>query len=76
MDWTPGLEFALWKAVVDGPPVEDYPVVGDAEVTALRLLAEEANGWFWMPPGENMGEQFLDAENWQEKYASWLQAHA
>jgi len=76
LDWAPDLEYALWTAVIDGGPIKDYPLVGDAEVLALRLLALEAGGWFWMPSGENDDEQFLEADDWQERYVSWLRGQA
>jgi hypothetical protein len=70
IDWAPGLEFALWQAVVEGPPVEGYPFLSHADAEALRMLAVEAQGWYWLPSPDAVEEQFITHTDWHNMYAS------
>lgn len=71
--WEIDLEYALWRAVVEGTPIADYPVVGDEAAAALRLLAEEAGGWFSMPGGAEAEPQFCPLDEWLTLYERWWQ---
>ena len=56
----PGLDIALWKAVVEVPVR-----LTDEEVTNLELLSQQAGGWWRLNPEP----EFLDLEWWAEVYA-------
>jgi len=56
----PGLDIALWKAVVEVPVR-----LTDEEVTELELLSQQAGGWWRLNPER----EFLDLEWWAEVYA-------
>lgn len=56
----PGLDIALWKAVVEVPVR-----LTDEEATELELLSQQAGGWWRLNPER----EFLDLEWWAEVYA-------
>lgn len=55
----PGLDIALWKAVVDLPVR-----LTDEEVTQLELLSQQAGGWWRLTPEE----EFCDQGYWVSVY--------
>ena len=55
----PGLDIALWKAVVEVPVR-----LTDEEVTKLELLSQQAGGWWRLTPEE----EFCDHGYWESVY--------
>ena len=55
----PGLDIALWKAVVEVPVR-----LTDEEVTQLELLSQQAGGWWRLTPEE----EFCDQNYWASVY--------
>ena len=59
--WMTGLEYALWQI----PSGAHYGMVKISEnvATLLRLLAEEAGGWWYWDEHDD-GPKFVDTETW------------
>lgn len=55
----PGLDYALWKAVVEVPVR-----LSDEEVNELEGLSTQAGGWWQLEPSPN----FLDTSAWVSEY--------
>jgi hypothetical protein len=55
----PGLDIALWKAVVEVPVR-----LTDEEATQLELLSQQAGGWWRLTPEE----EFCDLDYWGSVY--------
>lgn len=55
----PGLDIALWKAVIELPVR-----LTDEEVTRLELLSQQAGGWWRLTPEE----EFCDPGFWASVY--------
>lgn len=60
----PGVEFALWRAVVETPDK-----ISDDEATDLDRLSYIADGWWTFP---ELDPEFVDMEIWRERYARSL----
>ena len=61
--WLTGLELALWDAAYGGERTDGMSMVTDRQAALLRLLSEEAGGW-WVWDGE-IGPRFLSLEEWR-----------
>jgi hypothetical protein len=61
----PGLDLALWKAVVEVPVR-----LSDEEATQLEQLSQQAGGWWRLTPEV----EFLDSEYWSEVYSESIKA--
>jgi hypothetical protein len=60
--WIIGLEFALWDAIQGGEREIGRGLLTERQRTLLKLLSEEANGW-WIYDAE-IGPSFLSLEAW------------
>lgn len=59
--WMTGLERALWNARENGPGPYGQIDITERQATLLRLLSEEAGGWWiW-----DDGERFVSLETWR-----------
>ena len=66
--WIDGLEYALWKALVDGPYRYGCLMLTDSHVRELGRLGEACGGWIcFLDAGE---ETFVPLEQWQSLFAS------
>ncbi len=72
--WMHGLEFALWRAVEGGPRGYGMSEISERQIRLLRLLSEEADGW-WRWVG-NDGPRFVRLEDWREIARAALAADA
>jgi hypothetical protein len=60
--WMSDLEYALWLARETGPRPYGMGVITERQCALLRLLSEEANGWWhWTEDGA----RFARLETWQ-----------
>lgn len=59
----PGLDYALWKTVVEVPVR-----LTDEEVTELEGLSTQAGGWWKLGPASD----FLDLDTWAAEYRAAL----
>jgi len=65
--WMEGLEYALWKALVDGPYRYGRLQLIDNHIRELRKLSEACGGWIrFHDAGE---EAFVSLEQWQRIFA-------
>ena len=65
VSWYFGIEYSLWKAVVDGPQRID-----PMEAAELRQLSSEAEGWVHYP--ETAGEPlFVSLDVWLREYRDY-----
>jgi hypothetical protein len=60
--WAQELEFALWRAVLEGPEL-----VPSEDIADLRELAEECQSWFV----SDDPEAFVSLDEWREIYQTW-----
>jgi hypothetical protein len=66
--WIEGLEYALWKALVDGPYKYGRLMLTDDHVGELRRLCEACGGWIrFLDAGK---EAFVPLEQWKRIFAS------
>ena len=66
--WMSGLEFDCWRAVEDNG--RDYGMgrITERQATLMRLLSEEADGW-WHYPKEARDPKFIRLAEWKQKIA-------
>ena len=63
--WMSGLEFELWKAVVDGPRRYGQMFIDQALVDRLKALSDQCGGWIaW----DGECESFVALNDWSEIY--------
>jgi hypothetical protein len=64
--WEEGLEYALWKAVLNGRLKYGRLQITRAHTTKLKELSDKCGGWIvW---NEVSGEMFLPLDRWQQMY--------
>lgn len=66
--WMEGLEYALWKALVDGPYRYGRLQLIDNHIRELRKLSEACGGWIRFQDAEE--EAFVPFGQWQRIFAS------
>ena len=64
--WMSGLEYSLWKAHSGDAFYSHYYT--DRQKTLLRLLAEEAGGW-WVWSDKEQEPKFLRMDDWLARFA-------
>lgn len=71
--WLTDLEFDLWAMMTGAREDRGYGmgVVSDRQIELLRLLSEEAGGWW-----TNCGEEFVNLEKWRVTVAERKEAAA
>ena len=65
--WMQGLEYTLWKAVVDGPRAFGRLHLGEAQIERLKELSSRCGGWVYFD--ESTEETFIDLGRWKMMYA-------
>lgn len=61
--WLSDLEFALWDAIQNNDPKLGTRVVTERQAALLKLLSEEADGWWvW---SDNDGPRFVSLKEWR-----------
>lgn len=66
--WLERTEFVLWKAVVEGPINWGQGRVDEADIAALKRLADRTDGWIaW---DESLEEMFVPMEQWLQIYSA------
>ncbi len=63
--WAQELEFALWRAVMEGPELVSAEDIGE-----LKDLSGECDGWFV----SDDPEAFVSLDEWKEIYLTWQSA--
>jgi hypothetical protein len=67
--WLKDLELELWQARQDGGPFEyGHGVVTQRQCALLRLLSDEAGGWWVFDMGA--GPVFLSMNQWRARLAA------
>jgi hypothetical protein len=61
--WIEGLEYALWKALVEGPYNYGCLLLTDDHVRELKRLSEACGGWICFLSAEE--ETFVPFQQWQ-----------
>ncbi|MBP0578636.1 hypothetical protein J8I29_04900 [Labrys sp. LIt4] len=64
--WMSDLEYDLWQVAPDTS--YGHGTITERQAQLLRLLAEEADGWWTYSDGDDPA--FLDLASWREKAAS------
>lgn len=71
--WMSGTEYTLWRAVASGEPQTwGAGIIEQADIEALRELAELAGGW-WRR-GAGYEREFVGIAEWRAHYAEWEEA--
>lgn len=65
-DWMQGLEFALWKAAIEGAQKYGRLNITDDHIAKLKELSEDCGGWIVFDDVE--GEIFVPLEKWRHMY--------
>jgi len=66
--WMEGLEFSLWKALTDGPCRFGQIDLTHEQLSRLRELSEECNGWIYFDNKQE--ESFASLADWRQLLAS------
>jgi hypothetical protein len=69
--WMTGLEYSLWERVQDGPSRYGMGEVTQRQCELLRLLAEEAGGWW----AYDDGPRFIRMKDWLPAFAELQQSY-
>jgi hypothetical protein len=64
--WLVDLEFILWRAATGDPVEGQMNVVSRRQAELLRLLSEEAGGWWAYE--DSRGPTFLSTEDWLSRF--------
>lgn len=65
LPWTKDNEYAIWRAIVDGPIV-----IEEDEIRELEKLADLADGWWVTNPSSDL-LTFVDKDTWETTYANY-----
>jgi hypothetical protein len=65
--WTDGLEFALWKMVIDGPYQYGQFRFSHEHKETLVELSSACNGWIMFR--DQLGETFVPIDQWLEIFS-------
>ena len=67
-EWMWGLEYALWKAVLDGQLKYGRLEITPEQITKLHALSKACGGWIVFD--DVIGETFIPQEQWEGMYES------
>jgi hypothetical protein len=65
--WMSGLEFELWRAVVDGPRRYGVLDITAEHIAELRRLSKACGGWIYFD--DETEETFASLDDWRRRYA-------
>ena len=65
--WMEGLEYALWKAVVEEPFEYGFLQITEQHIDKLRELSTTCGGWIIFD--DESAETFVPFEGWKKIYA-------
>jgi hypothetical protein len=65
--WMQGLEFELWRAVVEGPRRFGHLDITTEHISKLRTLSDACGSW--IVHDEESGEKPMDLDEWRKIYA-------
>ena len=65
--WMQGLEFELWKAVVEGPMCYGHLEITAKHISTLRRLSDACGGWIYFD--DETEETFVSLEDWRRQYS-------
>ena len=71
--WMSGLELALWRARENGPLGDGQGWITQRQCDLLRLLSDEADGWWHFV--DDLGPRFAPLDAWRT-YASAIEARS
>jgi hypothetical protein len=66
--WLNNLEYTLWECRETGSCVQ-FPKITESQCTLLRLLSEEAEGWWMYPLDEQNPDpalEFVSLDDWRK----------
>ena len=69
--WMEGLEFALWRAVTEGPRRYGRLDITREHISKLRTLSDDCGGWIVFD--DNTEETFICLDAWQRLYAECIE---
>ena len=64
--WMEGLEFELWRAIIDGPFRYGRLELTTTHIERLRVLSESCGGWILFD--DDLEEAFVPADRWKSIY--------
>lgn len=68
--WMDGLEFVLWKAVIEGPCTYGRLDITQEHIEVLQTLSKLAKGWIV----HNDTEEFIELDQWINRYESEIKS--
>jgi len=71
-EWMRGLEYDLWRAVLDGPFQIGQLTLGPAHVTQLRQWSEACGGWIVFDDATE--DSFVSVSRWGSMYSAYKAA--
>ena len=71
--WMEGLEYALWKAVVEGPYNYGRLNINKNHIENLQNLSTQCGGWIYFDHLKE--ESFIDLESWKTKYSENIETY-
>jgi hypothetical protein len=69
--WMEGLEFALWRAVIDGPRRYGRLEITAEHVARLRALSTDCGGWIVFD--DRSEETFVEIDAWRRIYTTRIE---
>lgn|ERR1700687_5616950 len=66
--WMGGLEYALWRAVLEGPTRYGHLDINEGHILRLRALSGQCAGWIVFD--EETEETWLPLAEWERRYAN------
>ncbi len=70
--WMHGLEFALWRAVTEGPRRYGRLDITAEHVSKLRELSDSAGGWIVFD--DKTEETYMSLDEWRRIYADRIKS--
>lgn len=67
--WMEGLEYELWRAIVDGPCRLGQLTLSSVQVTRLKQLSDSCGGWIVFDDATE--ESFASASLWNSMYSAY-----
>ncbi|MBX7244758.1 MAG: hypothetical protein K1X53_04625 [Candidatus Sumerlaeaceae bacterium] len=65
--WMLGLEFALWRAITEGPQLYGRLAISAQHISQLQALSDDCGGWIVFD--DEKEETFMSLDEWRTFYA-------